>query len=89
MIGRRPQDGIIHKVSERRGWFIVQFVRGDFAAFEVIQLRAEFEVGDHVRVDPKALGRTELENVTRDCRLRVFGQTGPSSLNACLRTMGN
>lgn len=72
--------------------FLVHVDEGAYVVFELIQRlrlgqRDGVAIGDRICGPLHALGRTQIANLTRACQLRVYGQTGPSSLTACRRVM--
>lgn len=71
---------------------LVRVDEGAYVVFELIQRlrlgqREGVAIGDRVCGPLHALGKTQIANLTRDCQLRVYGQTGPSSVTACRRAM--
>ncbi|MCX4151741.1 MULTISPECIES: hypothetical protein [Paraburkholderia] len=85
-------EGTLEEIEDRRGMFLIHIDQGDYVVFELIQrvrpgLGEDVAIGNRVSGPLHALGKTEITNVSGECRLRVYGQTGPSSLTACRRVM--
>lgn len=83
-------NGTVEEIEDRRGMALVHVDEGAYVVLELIQ-RLRFgeglAPGDRVSGPLHALGKIQIANLTRDCQLRVYGQTGPSSLTACRRVM--
>lgn len=82
------QEGAVVIVNQRRGMFVVQIDEGDFAVFELLA-GIDVAIGDRVAGDLEALGHEELRHVGQRRRFATYGQSGPSSLVACKRLVGN
>ncbi|WP_158935213.1 hypothetical protein [Burkholderia sp. S171] len=82
------QQGTVVVMNLRRGMFVVQIDEGDFAVFELLA-GIDVAVGDRIAGDLEALGREELQHVGQRQRFAAYGQSGPSSLAACMRLVGN
>jgi hypothetical protein len=74
--------GSVVAVNERKAMFIVEIDNGDFAVFELLE-RIGLGVGDRIRGNLKALGKTMLLHIDRNQSFRVYGQTGPSKRSVC------
>ena len=68
--------------------FVVQIDEGDFVVFELLA-GIDIAVGDRIAGDLEALGREELQHVGQRRGFAAYGQSGPSSLAACKRLIGN
>jgi hypothetical protein len=79
-------NGKVIEVNPRRGMFIVAIDGGDYATFELLD-SIEVEVDDSVQGPLNALGGVDLLHVEQDSTISVYGQSGPSSLNACKRLL--
>lgn len=75
-------NGSIVAINPRSGMFIVAIEGGDYAVFELLS-GTDISIGDKLRGNLEALGGEELSHLGSGERLRAFGQSGPSSLNAC------
>ena len=76
-------QGIVHTINRRRGMFIVQF-DGGFAVFELLD-GIDINPGDHISGDLEALGGEELLHLGHREFFSAYGQSGPGSLQACMR----
>lgn len=76
--------GTVTHVNPRNGMFIIAIDSGDHVVFENLS-STEVSVGDRIRGDLEALGGEELAHLGESESFSAFGQTGPSSLQACLR----
>jgi hypothetical protein len=76
--------GTVTHVNPHNGMFIIAIDSGDHVVFENLS-STEVSVGDRIRGDLEALGGEELAHLGERETFSAFGQTGPSSLQACLR----
>ncbi len=76
-------QGIVHTINRRRGMFVVQFDSG-FAVFELLD-GIDISPGDPISGNLEALGGEELLHLGHRQRFSVYGQSGPGSLQQCLR----
>lgn len=70
----------------RSGMFLVVWDTGDHAVFELLD-SVELQVGDEIRGPVHELGSVVLQHVGQGCAFDAYGQTGPSSLQACLKVL--
>lgn len=68
--------------------FVVQIDEGDFVVFESMA-DIDIAVGDRIAGDLEALGGEELRHLGQTRRFDAYGQSGPSSLAARKRLVGN
>lgn len=78
--------GTVTHVNTRRGMFIA-IDSGDHAVFENLS-STDVNVGDRIRGDLGALGGEDLAHLGHGEVFSAFGQSGSSSLVACLRLIG-
>lgn len=76
-------QGTVHAINRSRGMFIFRF-GGGFAVFELLD-GIDIEPGDTIRGALDALGGEELLHLGHGEFFSAFGQSGPSSLQVCLR----
>lgn len=76
--------GTVTHVNPRNGMFIIAIDSGDHVVFENLS-STEVNVGDRIRGNLNALGGEDLTHMGERETFSAFGQTGPSSLQACLR----
>lgn len=79
--------GTVIHVNLRRGMFIIAIDSGDHVVFENLS-STEVSVGARIRGDLCALGGGDLAHLEDGEVFSAFGQSGPSSLHACLRLIG-
>lgn len=79
-------NGKVIEVNPRRGMFIVAINGGDYATFELLD-SIDVEVDDRVQGPLNDLGSVDLLHVEQNSTFSVYGQSGPSSLNACKRLL--
>ncbi|AJP58054.1 hypothetical protein UC34_15930 [Pandoraea vervacti] len=89
------EDGVVDVVDESRGRFVVRFVSGSCAVFELLRQPGQeaasvrLAVGDTVRAAPGGVGKLVMLNMTRKLPLLVSGITGAADRDHCLRAMGD
>ena len=76
--------GTVTHVNPRNGMFIIAIDSGGHVVFENLS-STEVSVGDRIRGDLEALGGEDLTHLGERETISAFGQTGPCSLQACLR----
>lgn len=79
-------NGKVIAVNPRRGMFIVAIDGGDYATFELLD-SIDIDVDDCVQGPLDALGGVDLLHVEQGSTFSVYGQSGPSSFNACKRLL--
>ena len=80
------KTGTIVQISPRGAMFIVAIDGGDFAVFEITD-SIDVAIGDRIRGNLNALGSEELLHLDQSEVFSSHGQSGPSSLEACKRTI--
>ncbi|MDN7754739.1 hypothetical protein [Burkholderia gladioli] len=80
------QKGTVVAVNLARGMFIVQIDHGDYAVFELLD-DIEIAAGDRISGDLEALGGEQLQHLGQQRRFDAYGQSGPSSFDACKRLL--
>lgn len=80
------QSGSIVGLNSKRGMFIVAIEGGDYAVFELLD-GIDLSIGDRIHGDLGALGSGFLLHQEQQRKFSVYGQSGPSSLNACRRLL--
>lgn len=80
------QTGTITHIHSVRGMFIVKTDDGDFAVFELLS-SIEIALGDRVGGNLGGLGGETLTHIGHGTSFSAYGQTGPSSLRACLNIL--
>jgi len=81
------QEGIVEEINLKRGMFIVSYRRG-YAVFELLDV-IQIEAGARIRGRLDVLGSGTLVHLAQRCEFKVYGQSGPSSLNVCRRMLVN
>lgn len=66
--------------------FIVAIDGGDYAVFEITD-SIDIAVGERIRGKLDAMGDEKLLNLDQREVFSVYGQSGPSSLEACKRAI--
>ena len=79
-------NGTITHISRSNGMFIVRIDEGDCVVFELLD-GIDLQVGQLVRGNLTGLGGETLTVVDDGTDFEAFGQSGPSSLNACLKLL--
>lgn len=80
------RTGTITHINRTRGMFIVRSVEGESAVFELLG-SIELAVGDRIQGALDAEGPQVLLHLGERQSFRVIGQSGPSSLEACLNVI--
>lgn len=82
------QTGTVTHISPRKGMFVLQLGDGgDFVVFENLS-STDIAVGDQISGRLDALGGEQLLHVGHGEVFHAYGQSGPSSLKACLLLIG-
>lgn len=80
------KKGRVVEVNQVRGMFIISIENGDYAVFELL-CSVDISKGDRLEGNLDALGSEVLQHLDQKCAIEVYGQSGPSSLNACQRLL--
>lgn len=78
--------GTITHINHKRAMFIIQVDSGDYVVFELLS-GIDIEVGNKISGHLHGLGGESLTHVDSGEVFDAYGQSGPSSLRACMNIL--